>query len=119
MAILTPQFSANRTVREYTEKYYLPAAANYIKRAADKGAAGIRIIHTRQELGTHWEGIKLGEVQKEAIKDGYSFCIAIALNSINPAAIVVELYAEGIHGEAIEKIKMQTESANNVEDKNI
>jgi starch phosphorylase len=27
MARLTPQFSANRTVREYTEKYYLPAAA--------------------------------------------------------------------------------------------
>lgn len=26
MAVLTPQFSANRTVREYTKKYYLPAA---------------------------------------------------------------------------------------------
>ena len=29
MARLTPRFSANRTVREYTEQYYLPAAAAY------------------------------------------------------------------------------------------
>ena len=29
MAQLTPRFSANRTVREYTEQHYLPAAAAY------------------------------------------------------------------------------------------
>jgi starch phosphorylase len=29
MACLTPRFSANRAVREYTERYYLPAAARY------------------------------------------------------------------------------------------
>ena len=29
MARLTPRFSANRTIREYTEQYYLPAAALY------------------------------------------------------------------------------------------
>ncbi len=30
MARLTPEFSANRTVREYTERYYLPAAEAYL-----------------------------------------------------------------------------------------
>ncbi|MGA7801243.1 MAG: alpha-glucan family phosphorylase, partial [Gammaproteobacteria bacterium] len=35
MAHLTPQFSTNRAVREYTEKHYLPAAAAYRARAAD------------------------------------------------------------------------------------
>ncbi len=29
MATLTPYFSANRTVREYTEKFYVPAAKAY------------------------------------------------------------------------------------------
>lgn len=29
LASLTPQFSANRSVREYTEKYYVPAAKSY------------------------------------------------------------------------------------------
>ncbi|HXB33892.1 MAG TPA: alpha-glucan family phosphorylase, partial [Puia sp.] len=37
MATLTPFFSANRTVREYTEKYYLPGAKAYADRAADNG----------------------------------------------------------------------------------
>ena len=44
MATLTLRFSANRTVREYTEKYYLPLAANYIKRAAEKGVAGKKSV---------------------------------------------------------------------------
>src|SRR5665213_602236 len=38
MARLTPRFSNNRTVREYTEQHYRPAAAAYRQRAADKGA---------------------------------------------------------------------------------
>jgi starch phosphorylase len=41
MALLTPRFSANRTVREYTEQHYLPAAAAYRERAADQGALGV------------------------------------------------------------------------------
>ena len=36
MARLTPRFSANRAVREYTETHYLPAAAAYRDRAADR-----------------------------------------------------------------------------------
>ena len=40
MAQLTPRFSASRTVREYTEQHYLPAAASYRERAANKGAVG-------------------------------------------------------------------------------
>ena len=38
MARLTPRFSADRTVREYTEKHYLPAAAASQSRMANKGA---------------------------------------------------------------------------------
>ena len=36
MARLTPRFSANRTVREYTEQHYLPAAATYRERRRTK-----------------------------------------------------------------------------------
>ena len=40
MARLTPRFSANRAVREYTEQHYLPGAASYRQRAENKGASG-------------------------------------------------------------------------------
>ena len=33
MARLTPEFSATRAIREYTESHYLPAASGYRDRA--------------------------------------------------------------------------------------
>ena len=50
MARLTPRFSANRTVREYTEQHYLPAAAAYRERAADKGAVGREVVEWQQAV---------------------------------------------------------------------
>ena len=52
MARLTPRFSANRAVREYTEQHYLPAAAAYRERAANKGAVGRQIVDWQHESGT-------------------------------------------------------------------
>ena len=54
MARLTPRFSADRTVREYTEQHYLPAAATYRERTTDKGAVGRKIVkwdRTLREMG--------------------------------------------------------------------
>ena len=50
MASLTPRFSADRAVREYTEQHYLPAAAAYRERAADKGAAGRQMVDWRHAM---------------------------------------------------------------------
>ena len=55
MARLTPRFSADRAVREYTEQHYLPAAAAYRERAANKGAIGKQMRRlaacSRSEVG--------------------------------------------------------------------
>ncbi len=110
MATLTPRFSANHTVREYTEQYYLPAAANYLKRATEKGAAGIRIVNSQHDLKNKWEKIKFGEVQTESVQNGYLFYVHVLLNDINPKEILVELYAEGINGAAPSKINMEPDS---------
>ena len=40
MARLTPRFSANRTVREYTEQRYIPAAAAYRERGCRQRRSG-------------------------------------------------------------------------------
>jgi len=53
MARLTPRFSANRTVREYTETYYVPAAAAYRKREANGGALAAEIVNWRRDLCDH------------------------------------------------------------------
>ena len=61
MASLTPRFSANRAVREYTEQHYLPAAAAYRERAADKGAVGRNIVNWEHTLKEKWATLRFGE----------------------------------------------------------
>ena len=63
MARLTPHFSANRTVREYTEQHYLPAAAAYRQRAADQGAMGRRMVDWRHTLEENWSELRFGDVR--------------------------------------------------------
>ena len=65
MARLTPRFSTNRTVREYTEQHYLPAASAYRKRAADNGVGGKNIVHWRHTLRDKWASLRFGEVTVE------------------------------------------------------
>lgn len=113
MATLTPQFSANRTVREYTETYYLPAATRYVKRAADQGAAGDRIIKLRQAIGNEWNKLAFGEVTTESIANGFLFHVMVTLSTLTPDQVVVELYAAGIDGEAPVRIPLETDTTNN------
>ena len=54
MARLTPHFSADRTVREYTERYYVPAATAYRERSADKGKIGSQLVHWQHALEQEW-----------------------------------------------------------------
>ena len=65
MRNLTALFSANRSVREYTEKFYLPAAKNYIKRAADNGREGLKIIEQQTAIKSKWDKITFGKIQIE------------------------------------------------------
>ena len=58
MARLTPRFSANRSVREYTEQHYLPAASAFQMRAADKGVKGRQIVDWRQAMDHKWGGLR-------------------------------------------------------------
>ncbi len=118
MALLTPRFSANRTVREYTEQYYLPAAASYQERAADKGAAGKSIVDIKHGLRNKWQQINFGDVQIKNIENGYVFHVQLWLNGGNPDDVLVELYANGINGAMSERIKMEADSTADQAEKN-
>ncbi len=98
MARLTPQFSANRTVREYTELYYLPAAALYRARAADKGAAGNLLVDWRRSVERNWAGLRFGEVRIESGGTHHTFHVQVYTNGLDLNAIRVELYADGKDG---------------------
>ena len=77
MARLTPRFSTNRTVGEYTERYYLPRAAAYLQRAAAKGKIGAShhrlATFARPKLGP----IHFGELKVETSGDRHVFEVAV------------------------------------------
>jgi starch phosphorylase len=97
---LTAHFSANRAVRQYTEEYYLPAAAAYKGRRAGKGALGVQILNWKQALFDGWRDIAFEDVRVETHDGQHHFEVQVRLGKIDPGAVSVELYADVPDGDA-------------------
>jgi len=97
MARLTPIFSAHRAVREYTEERYLPAAIAYREREANKGAFGRQLVDWQHSLEQKWDTLHFGEVNVETRGQQHIFEVHVRPNDLDPQAIRVELYADGIN----------------------
>jgi starch phosphorylase len=100
MARLTPRFSANRTVREYTEQHYLPAAVAYRERAADNGAVGRKMVNWQHLVEQKWALLRFGEVKLKTVNQQHVFDVQVYLADLDPKAVRVELYADGMNGGA-------------------
>ena len=108
MARLTPRFSTNRAVSQYTEQHYLPLASAYLARAADKGAIGMALVNWRQALQQQWKALHFGEMKQETNDGEHVFEVQVYLDDIAPEAVRVELYATGLDGGAAEKVEMKS-----------
>jgi len=97
MARLTPRFSANRAVREYTEEHYLPAALTYRKRAENKGAVGGQMVDWRHRVEQKWATLRFGEVKIATNGKQHVFEVQVYLNDLDPKAVRVELYADSVN----------------------
>jgi len=98
MARLTPRFSASRTVREYTEQHYLPAAGAYRARAADQGAVARKLVDGQNALAPKWAAIRFGALSVETNGEQRVFAVEVFLSDVSPDAVRVELYADGVKG---------------------
>jgi glycogen phosphorylase len=97
MRKLAPVFNTNRMVREYTEKFYIPALDRGEHLAGDNLSRAIALAHAKDDLRHKWGGIKIvgihttgnghykvGEnVQVEALVD---------LPDVKPDDVTVQLY---------------------------
>ena len=98
MVQLTPRFSADRTVRQYTEEHYLPAAAAYRERSADNGAPGVEIVDWEEALNQKWPSLRFGAMKIEEDGGHHVFEVELFLDGLDPDAVQAELYAEGVVG---------------------
>jgi len=98
MATLTPEFSASRAIREYTDDRYLPAAAGYKARAADDGKLGNDLIRWQQSLASGWATLRLGKVTVDTRDGQHRFQISVEHGRLHPDQFTVEIYAGPIAG---------------------
>lgn len=99
MATLTPYFSSNRTVREYTENYYLPSSESYRTRAAENSEKSKRILSWKQHLDLEWPSIRFGELSVMSENDQHEFEVQVYLAGLDPGSVRVELFAQQSKGE--------------------
>jgi starch phosphorylase len=99
MARLTPRFSADRAVREYTEQHYLPAAAAYRARAADDCALGKQMVAWRHTVEQPWAALRFGALKIETGQTHHTFEVELSVHDLDPAAVRVEIYADGMNGD--------------------
>jgi starch phosphorylase len=107
MASLTPRFSADRTVREYTEQHYIPGAANYRARATDRGAEGRQMVEWQHAMQRAWPALRFGEMKVGTNGDRHVFEIPVYLGDLDPGAVRVELYADGVNGDGPVRQEME------------
>jgi starch phosphorylase len=95
MARLTPLFSTNRVVRQYTEEHYLAAASAFKERAKNRGALGVDLVNWKAEMAKRWSGVRFGTATVKQKNGEFLFQTQVYIDDLDPDSVKVELYAEG------------------------
>jgi glycogen phosphorylase len=97
MARLTPQFSSNRAVREYSE-HYISRARAYGDRSKDGGAAAGNLLQWHRKIEDHWPRLRFGSLDVSSADGQHRFDVQVFLDELDADAVRVELFANGIEG---------------------
>jgi glycogen phosphorylase len=100
MARLTPLFSTNRVVRQYTEEHYLSAATAFADRAKNQGALGVDLVKWKAEVAKRWSTLRFGSATVAQQDGQFLFEVQVYLDDLDPDAVNVELYSEEQNGDA-------------------
>ncbi|HEX8910206.1 MAG TPA: alpha-glucan family phosphorylase [Anaeromyxobacteraceae bacterium] len=94
MCRLAPRFSANRMVREYAERVYLPAADAFRRRAADGARLARELARWGAALDARWREVRVGSVRVRPDAGGLVFEAQIECGEVACGAVRAEIYAD-------------------------
>lgn len=94
---ICPVFNTNRMVREYAERFYLPAAQRYERLAEGDMARAKALAQWKSFLHTHWPEIRVDSVEADIpaqIKVGTELQVRaqVYLGVLEPKDVTVQLY---------------------------
>ncbi|MEO6912092.1 MAG: alpha-glucan family phosphorylase, partial [Edaphobacter sp.] len=108
MARLTPEFSATRAIREYTEGHYLAAASGYRERAAGDSKIGASLLQWQQEVAQRWNTVRFGKLDIGMHNGLHCFRVEVFAGGLKPEELRVELYANPVEGGTPVPVTMTT-----------
>ncbi|WJW76337.1 alpha-glucan family phosphorylase [Thiohalobacter sp. IOR34] len=111
MARLTPRFSSNRMLRQYTESYYLPMAAALRRRCAGQGRLAAELEALRDKWRRHWPMLHFGDLTVSETDGELGFRVAVYLDDLDAGEVRVQLYADPLPGQGYECVPMQRSEA--------
>jgi starch phosphorylase len=91
---LTPIYSSNRMLQEHVERLYIPAAAEFRRRAAGKGEEAAALCAWERRLLEAWPRLHIGESSVAREAETWRFSAPIYLGDARADDVRVELYAE-------------------------
>ncbi|HXI16399.1 MAG TPA: alpha-glucan family phosphorylase [Chloroflexota bacterium] len=93
---LTDEFNTNRMLREYTQQYYLPAAARYGTLTADGARAARELAGWKRRLEAAWSGVRIEDVDAAPADVAVGMTLPVRahvqLGSLSPDDVSVQLY---------------------------
>ena len=97
MATICPVFNTHRMLEEYSNKFYITAAATWKKITADNYKQAIELSEWKKQIETDWAKIKVNLVEFEnhkkiPVRTKIPVSLDAELGQIHPDTIKVELY---------------------------
>lgn len=97
MKKLGPMFSTNRMVREYAERFYVPAQENWRKLSSDNFAHSRRASEFKRRIRENWDRVQIknARVQDQTGLVGVALKIEaeVELGALNHEDVVVQVYS--------------------------
>lgn len=98
MKMAFTRFSSHRMVREYEERFYIPAIERGRELFADNCGAAAGLAAQRERLAKHWKHIALKKPEAHSdlaalqVGDFFKVSVRVQLGELKPDEVVVELY---------------------------
>ena len=101
---------ADRTVRQYTDEQYIPAATAYARRACGDSELTASFLAWQEEIAANWNDVHFGALDVSEQEGDLVFCVQVYLGALDPNSIRVELYADSHNGSPAFKQEMHQTS---------
>lgn len=119
------EFSSNRMVREYTNRFYVPAACNMARLTADNAGAAIELARVRQRLKTLWKNVRINKPSMPQgngfkVGDAFTLTTTVFLGDLTPEDVEVQIYfgrlksLDSLDGGRTKTMALEAESGKNV-----